>query len=154
MASEAAPKILHRSRACFVCGTDNPDGLGLQPLGEGDKVYVEYTPEAAYVGMSSTIHGGMVATLLDEVLGNVAGLAVDGKAATAELNVTYRGPLRVGERVRAEAWVTRKAGRYVFSRGRILALVGERAGKVLAEGRGRFVVVDERLRQRFIDRPR
>jgi hypothetical protein len=39
----------------------------------------------------------------------------------------------------------------LLGRGQILALEGERQGRVLAEARGRFVVVDERLRKRFID---
>jgi acyl-coenzyme A thioesterase PaaI-like protein len=142
---------LHRSRACFVCGTENPGGLGLQPMRDGKKVYVEYRPDVIYRGMSSAIHGGMVATLLDEVVGHAAGVACQGKAATAELTIVYKAPLKVGERVRAEGWYLRKSGRYLLGRGQIIALEGERTGRVLAEARGRFVMVDERLRKRFIE---
>jgi acyl-coenzyme A thioesterase PaaI-like protein len=142
---------LHRSRTCFVCGTENPHGLGLQPMGDGKKVYVEYTPAEAHRGFSNAIHGGMTATLLDEVCGHAAGLAVDGKAATVELTITYLAPLRVAEPVRVEGWVTRRRGRVLHGRGQILAAT---SGKVLAEARGRFLALDERQLGRFTGRER
>ena len=148
---------LHRSRSCFVCGTENARGLGLQPRKDGDKVYVEYEPSADFRGFSSTIHGGLTAMLLDEVVGHAAGLAVDGKAATVELNITYRAPVRVGAKVRAEGWVSQRRGHWLFGRGRLIAIAqpdGANGGgeQVLAEARGRFRALDDRLLGRFTGR--
>jgi acyl-coenzyme A thioesterase PaaI-like protein len=146
---------LHRSRSCFVCGTENERGLHLQPRKDGRKVYVEYTPAEAYRGFSSTIHGGLTAMLLDEVVGHAAGLAVDGKAATVELTITYKAPVRVGSPVRAEGWVAQRRGKVLFGRGRLISLApgpDGKVGKVLAEARGRFLGLDEKLLGRFTGR--
>jgi hypothetical protein len=142
---------LHRSRSCFVCGTENERGLHLQPRRDGKKVYVEYSPAADYRGFSSTIHGGMTATLLDEVMGHVAGLRVDGKAATVELTITYKKPVRVGSPIRAEGWIARKRGKWLYGRGRVLSMAEGEAGRVLAEAKGRFIALDDRLLGRFRD---
>ncbi len=143
---------LHRSRSCFVCGTENARGLGLQPRRDGDKVSVDYTPEETYRGFSNTIHGGLTATLLDEVVGHAAGLAVDGKAATVELTITYRAPVRVGSPVRAEGWVSSRRGHGLYGRGRLVSTAEGQVGQVLAEARGRFRGLDAKLLGRFTGR--
>src|SRR5439155_18278765 len=81
-----------RSRACFVCGTDNPGGLNLAPQREGNKVVVHFTPGDTHRGFSKAVHGGITASLLDEVVGVAAGQRSGGKCATVELTVTYRRP--------------------------------------------------------------
>ena len=141
---------LPRSQHCYVCGTDNPTAFKLAPHREGKKVVLAYTPAPGHRGFSNTIHGGVTATLLDEVIGHAAGILAEGKAATVELKITYKSPVRVGQAVRVEGWCHRRRGRYIYGQGRVLSLAPADAGKVLAEGKGRFVVLDERLLGRFI----
>jgi uncharacterized protein (TIGR00369 family) len=137
---------LYRARSCFVCGTENPGGLNVAPHKEGKKVFVRFTPGDVHRGFSKAVHGGITASLLDEVVGVAAGQASGGKCATVELTVSYKRPLLVGVEVLAEGWPVRRHGRFVLAAGRVT----DPAGKVLATCRGRFLPLDEALVGRFV----
>lgn len=92
---------------------------------------------AEYQGGPGFIHGGIIATLLDEAMGKVNRFR-DVRAVTAELTVEYLKPVRVDEELQIEAYEVEKNGRSLFHAGEIR----NRAGEVLARGRGRFVEVD------------
>jgi len=135
-----------RSRACFVCGTDNPGGLNCAPERVGKKVVVHFTPGDTHRGFSKAVHGGITASLLDEVVGIACGQASDGKCATVELTVSYRRPLLEGVEVRAEGWHVRKQGKLRLGAGRVV----DGQGRVLATARGKFLPLDDRQVQRFV----
>jgi uncharacterized protein (TIGR00369 family) len=135
-----------RSRGCFVCGTENPHGLNLALEREGARVVLRFTPGESHRGFSKAIHGGITASLLDEVVGVAAGQRCGGKCATVELTVSYKRPLTVGREVRAEGWYVRRHGKLVLGAGRVID--GE--GRVLATARGRFLPLDEAQLSRFV----
>jgi len=135
-----------RSRACFVCGTDNPGGLNCAPEREGNKVVVHFTPGDTHRGFSKAVHGGITASLLDEVVGVAAGQRSNGKCATVELTVSYKRPVLVGVEVLAEGWTVRRHGRFVLGAGRVT----DPNGKVLATCRGRFLPLDDKQIARFV----
>jgi uncharacterized protein (TIGR00369 family) len=87
-----------------------------------------------YVGWSDKLHGGMIATLLDEVMA-WAPSSFDSWAVTAEISIRYRSPALPGETLVAE-------GRVVERRRRIYRVSGEVRGddgRVVAEGSGRYL---------------
>src|SRR5438067_13615590 len=137
---------LFRARGCFVCGTDNPGGLNVGPEREGNKVILRFTPGETHRGFSRAIHGGITASLLDEVVGVACGLRTDGKCATVELSVSYRRPLLEGAEVRAEGWYVRRQGRFVFGAGQLL----DANGLTIATARGRFIALQEKQLARFV----
>jgi uncharacterized protein (TIGR00369 family) len=139
-------EAIFRSRGCFVCGTDNPGGLDLAPMKEGNKVTLTFTPKRVHLGFSKAVHGGITASLLDEVVGVACGQRTDGKCATVELSVTYKRPVLEGVEVRAEGWYVRKSGRFVFGAGHLL----DPQGKVLATAKGRFIPLQEEQIKRFV----
>jgi uncharacterized protein (TIGR00369 family) len=137
---------VYRSKACFVCGTDNPGGMNVAPRKEGDKVVLDYAVRTEHLGFSKAVHGGIIATLLDEVVGVCCGQRAGGKCATVELAVKYKRPVLEGQTVRAEGWYVRRQGRFVFGAGQLLGP----DGKVLATARGRFVPLEAKQIERFI----
>ena len=137
---------IFRSRGCFVCGTDNPGGLDLAPTRDGHKVVVRFVPKKVHLGFSKAVHGGITASLLDEVVGVACGQRTGGKCATAELTVAYRRPLLEGVEVRAEGWYVRKHGRFVLGAGQVL----DPEDRVLATARGRFMPLEAKHVQRFV----
>ncbi len=137
---------IFRSRGCFVCGTDNPGGLNLAPQRDGKKVFVRFTPTKTWLGFSRAVHGGITATLLDEVVGVACGQRTDGKCATVELTVEYKRPVLEGVEVRVEGWYLRRQGKLVIGRGQVL----DPAGRVLATARGRFLPLDDSQVRRFV----
>jgi uncharacterized protein (TIGR00369 family) len=119
---------------CFACGRDNPIGMRLHiELGEGS-ASAAWTAADDYVGWSDKVHGGIIATLLDEVMA-WAPSSFDSWAVTAEMSVRYRSPAAPGEELRAE-------GRVVRRRRRIYDVSGEvrgADGRLIAEGKGRYL---------------
>ena len=119
---------------CFACGETNPIGMGLHiELGEGT-ARTEWLVGDDYVGWSDKAHGGIIATLLDEVMA-WAPSSFDSWAVTAELSIRYRSPAAPGETLRA-------SGRVAQRRRRIYDVVGEVRGeddRVVATGRGRYL---------------
>jgi uncharacterized protein (TIGR00369 family) len=137
---------IFRSRSCFVCGTDNPHGLAVAPEREGDKVVVHFTPGDAHRGFSKAVHGGITASLLDEVVGVAAGQGSASKCATVELTIAYKRPVLVGVPVRAEGWFVGQEGRLVLGEGQIV----DAEGGVLATARGKFMALDAEQAARFV----
>ncbi|HXA57063.1 MAG TPA: PaaI family thioesterase [Candidatus Acidoferrum sp.] len=87
-----------------------------------------------YEGASGYIHGGIIATLLDEVMSKVNRFR-KARAVTAELNVEYLRPVQVGQELVIEGWESDAQGRNLF----LQSEIRDSSGKVLARGRGRFV---------------
>ena len=84
---------------CFGCGANNPDGLRMRfEPGEGGSV-AEFEVPARYQSWQGVVHGGMVALLLDEAAGWAAWHA-GHPGMTGRLEIRYRLPLKVGERIR------------------------------------------------------
>src|SRR4051812_36481836 len=115
---------IFRSKGCFVCGTDNPGGLDLAPEKQGNKVVLSFVPRKQHLGFSKAVHGGITASLLDEVVGVACGQRTDSKCATVELTVSYKRPLLEGQPVRAEGWYVRKSGKLVLGAGHVLDAEG------------------------------
>ena len=89
-----------------------------------------------YQGGSNFVHGGIIAVVLDEAMGKVnrfRGL----RSVTAELNIEYLKPVPVNSDLVIEAYEVDKKGRSIF----IVGEIRNRAGNLLARGRGRFVAV-------------
>jgi len=94
-------KTLPHTRSCFVCGESNPIGLKLRFETDGRIVQTRFVPTPEHVGFKQTIHGGLIATLLDEVMVWACAVRTKRFAFCAELNVRFLNPLRPSEKVLA-----------------------------------------------------
>jgi uncharacterized protein (TIGR00369 family) len=124
-------------RWCFACGPDNPHGLHLAGFHEeGEYHVVRFVPQRPHQGWQGVTHGGIVATLLDEVMTRL--LYDRGEeAVTAELTVRYRQPLPTGEAVEARARERERRGRLV----RLEAELRTEGGALVASGEGKFMLL-------------
>jgi acyl-coenzyme A thioesterase PaaI-like protein len=84
---------------CFGCGQSNPEGLGMRFEDRGSEAVCEYDVPERYQSWRGMVHGGVVALMLDEAVG-WAGWHAGHPGLTGRLEVRYRQPLAVGERVR------------------------------------------------------
>lgn len=93
-------------------------------------------------GYPGFVHGGLLATLLDEGLGRTTFTALPNKIGmTANLNINYRAPTKAGQYIVLRARVTKAEGRKAWAEGHIETLPENEGEKpvVLVEGSGLFV---------------
>ena len=84
---------------CFGCGPLNPEGFRLVFAPGPDGSSVDFVVPDKYQSWAGMTHGGIVALLLDEAVGWAAWHA-GHPGVTGRLQVSYRRPLKLGERVR------------------------------------------------------
>lgn len=128
-------------RRCFACGPDNAEGMQLSfAYGDGSARAV-FLPQRRFAGWTTILHGGIVATLLDEAMAHAA-IAAGIRAVTGRLEIRFRKAAPIDQPLVAE-------GRVEGRRGRLLTLsatVSGEDGTVYAEGQGRFVADDGKER--------
>lgn len=78
---------------CFACSPHNPDGLQLQFYEIGDYVQSDWVPSRKYEGNPGAIHGGIEATLLDEIGAWTTYIKARRSGVTSRMNVKYHKPL-------------------------------------------------------------
>ncbi len=87
---------------CFACCPTNPAGLKMEFYEDGEEVLCVWTPRDEYQGWLKTLHGGIQATLLDELGGWLVNRKLQTAGMTTALNMKYRHPIPTGEGVRLE----------------------------------------------------
>ena len=56
-------------QTCFGCGTQNPHGLKMKFSTDGERVYSFMQVPPTLTGWDKTVHGGVLSTILDEIMG-------------------------------------------------------------------------------------
>ncbi|KAL2076219.1 hypothetical protein VTL71DRAFT_1162 [Oculimacula yallundae] len=92
-------------------------------------------------GHPGLVHGGMLATMLDEGLARCCFAALPNKVGmTANLNINYKAPAKAGNYVVLRAKTTKVEGRKAWVEGHIETLVGEgETPVILAEASALFI---------------
>lgn len=127
------------TNSCFGCGAANPRGM-LLTFEQDDatqRIRGNFRLGAEYQGGGGFIHGGIIALVLDEAMGKVNRFT-GVRAVTAELTIEYIRPIPVDEDLVVEAHQVEQNGRSHYHVGQI----ANRAGKILARGKGRFVEIN------------
>jgi acyl-coenzyme A thioesterase PaaI-like protein len=119
---------------CFACGPANPIGLKLAFREEGEAYVAEFHPREEHQGYDGIVHGGLVATVLDEVMARWLWRR-DLPFATAELTVRYLAPVPVGRVATARAVFEKQTPRLI----EMSAVLTGEGGEVLARAKGRFL---------------
>ena len=121
-------KLFEDDHYCLCCGEKNPLGFKMKFRYEGEKLLSEAVIPKEYQGFANVVHGGVLGTLLDEVMVNLYWLKGE-KAVTVEYQVRLKAPCPVHQRVLLSAWT-------VESKKNILLTASEAKladGRVLAE---------------------
>ncbi|MBN2370944.1 MAG: PaaI family thioesterase [Vicinamibacteria bacterium] len=129
--------LLPWSRSCFVCGESNPQGLRARLYQVGDTTELSFVPRPEFAGWSNVVHGGLISTVLDEVMTWAA--IVFGRQGyfSAEFNVRLRKPLPPETKCVARARVLGERRRILDAEGRL-----EGADNTLfATAKGRYLPV-------------
>ncbi|HWR28843.1 MAG TPA: PaaI family thioesterase [Negativicutes bacterium] len=130
-------KLADQNEWCFACGHLNPCGLKLKFEEQGDTYVTHFTGEAQHQGYDGVMHGGIVSTLLDEIMARHI-YAKGVTAVTARLEVRYLKPTPIGVPLLIKGFITRNKGRLYETTGTIELP----DGTVTAEGAAKVFVTD------------
>jgi len=120
---------------CFACGELNEHGLQLVLHADETGCWTELTLDERFQGWESVAHGGIVATILDEVMAwSVIGRGTWG--VTARMCIAFRRPIETGRPIRAEGRVVQDRRRIILSAGQVLDAATR---EVLATGEGTYM---------------
>ena len=121
--------------ACFACGALNAHGLHLVLHVAGDTCWTELTLRPEFCGWEGIAHGGIVATILDEVMGWALASA-EAWGFTAKMSIEYKRPVPVGARIRGEGRLVERRKRLLTTTARLLDV---ETGVVLATAEALYV---------------
>jgi uncharacterized protein (TIGR00369 family) len=135
----AIPGLPVFNNRCFGCSPINRNGLRLNFHEDRERVRVECTFRVAkrFEGPPGHVHGGIIATILDEAMGKVnrqKGVV----APTRRMAIDYLKPVPLGVELRAFGWHVSEQGRKHFRAGEIRSV----DGAVLARSEGLFIAID------------
>ena len=119
------------------CGPANPAGLHLEFLVAQDGSVISLpTVPGTFEGPRGFLHGGIIATLLDEAMSKAV-RAQGFTAMTRQIDVEYLRPVPSAVPIRIEGRLLRSEGRKHWTEARIL----DARGRTLATAKGLFVEV-------------
>ena len=119
---------------CFGCGKNNPNGLQLIFRHQGDALVTDFTPGGTHEGWPGIVHGGIISTLLYEVMENLA--CRNGTVAMMrDMEVNFRRPAKIGRRITAVARLELSADREMSVTATLVQ------NNLVAEGSARLVVL-------------
>ena len=104
---------------CFVCGNENVLGLNVRFWLDGEVCRGEFTPRLEHSGYDGIAHGGIVFSLLDDVMANWMFLQ-GTRCYTAKCEIRFHEALPIGRRVVLEGRLLRQKQKLVVMEGRAL----------------------------------
>ncbi|MEM7678077.1 MAG: PaaI family thioesterase [Myxococcota bacterium] len=99
---------------CFGCSKDNPVGLKLNIQAAGDSVTTVFEMDRRYESYAGIVHGGLVSTILDEIMGTVIAATRKRLCCTTQLRTWFLSPLRIGIPYRAMATISSETSDGVY----------------------------------------
>ena len=126
----------HYDDGCFACGRENPLGLHLDGFSLDDGVVsARFDPREEYRGAGISLHGGVAATALDEMLVWAGILDLKVMSVTAKIDLKYRRPVDVTDPILVRARVDERRGRRLLTSGELLV-----EDRVCVEASGLYLV--------------
>ncbi len=104
---------VERSSNCFACGKDNPVGLRLDIERKNGVAGTTFIPATLYEGYRGYTHGGIISTLLDEVI-VWAATSLGIKAMSAEIIVRFKRPVPADKPIKIEGKITEVKERLLY----------------------------------------
>lgn len=103
MSAEEPSKTFQDDQYCLCCGGKNPHGFKMNFRYEGEALVSETVIPKEFQGFADVVHGGILGTLLDEVMVNLywrKGI----HCVTVEYTVRLKAPCPTGRRVVLKAF--------------------------------------------------
>lgn len=132
---------------CFGCGPKNSVGLKLTFEEDDEKVYASWVPDRLFQGYLNVLHGGIIATLLDEAGAWCVYLKACTSGVTSSMTVKYLRPVHISKgKISVEARITEKGKRNAL----ITASLYDGEGRLCSEANLDYFIYPEKIaRERY-----
>jgi len=120
---------------CFACGSDNIQGLNMKFENGLDGSTCHVSIPKKFQSYEGTVHGGIVATILDAAMVHALRQNSGGNPFTCRLEVRYLRPVPLGKILTVNARATGKRGRVMLADAEIMYL-----NQCYARGHGAFTL--------------
>ena len=131
-------ETLPHTHSCFVCGDANPVGLQLRFVKDGAVVRTRFTPATGHAGFRGIVHGGILSTVLDEIMVWACAVNSGHFGFCVELNVRFHQPSVPGEELAVSAELVSNHRNRLFA---AKAEVRNPDGKLLASSTGKYMAL-------------
>ena len=131
-------RALPHTHSCFVCGEANPLGLKLRFETDGRVVRTRFVPQADHMGFKDVIHGGLLATVLDEIMVWACAVQTRQFAFCAEMSVRFRRSAKPQDALLVTGELVANRHGKVFD---AKASVTNAGGEILAEATGKYMPI-------------
>lgn len=101
---------------CFACSPTNPIGLKLSFYTDEQKVFSWLRIPMDMAGWNQIVHGGILATVLDETLAWTCIYLKKSMILTKGLNIEYLQPVQVNTELISVGWLEQEKGREVVAK--------------------------------------
>lgn len=129
-------RTLPHTYSCFVCGEANPLGLNLRFETDGRLVRTKFVPRPEHNGFKGVVHGGLITTVLDEIMFWACAVQTRRLSICAELNVRFLSPMPpAGEFVASAEMVANRKDRVYEAQAAML----DASGVALAKATGKYL---------------
>ncbi len=125
---------------CFACGTDNPIGLNMDFYRMEDMVCSDIMLERNHEGWENMAHGGILSTLLDEVMSWTVLYFKRTFLVTRNMEIKYIKPVPLQIPLTARGKILNEPGN---SRIEVKGEIVDKERKLLVRSRGEFVMLAE-----------
>ncbi len=142
------PIELPHTAGCLVCGPGNPRGLRLQLFVDPETgiVHTRFATKIEYIGFEGVAHGGVIATVMDEVMVWAASWSGKRFCLCGEMRVRYRRRAEVGQPLIFSAQVESSRSKLIST----IAGAADESGRVIATATGKYVPLSDEDNRNFI----
>jgi acyl-coenzyme A thioesterase PaaI-like protein len=139
------PFVESEGYSCFGCSPANDQGLRMRFFEDGDEIVSTWEPEKRFCGYGSILHGGIQATLHDEIASWVVFVKLATAGFTERLEVDYRNPVRIDSgAIALKSRLERAEGSKAYIRTRLF----DGAGKLGSESLAVYFILPQRIARR------
>ena len=135
---------------CFACGPKNSSGLKLFFKRKDKGVETSFEFDSRFQGFPNYMHGGIISTILDETM-NRAALIQNYWVLTAKMEVKFKKPIIITEKITSYGEIKRKIGKLLL----IESSIKLQDNSIAAIASGHFSIIPEnKLKDMTKDYPR
>ncbi len=131
---------------CFGCSPLNPSGLQMKFHSNGETVMSRLTVPGHLVGWSKLVHGGVLSTIMDEIMTWSAIHLMKKVTVTKSMTIEFIKPVLIGDELRAEGKVSELKGKNEVV---MEASIYNPKDELCTKSQGTFALIKPRVAQRM-----